>query len=76
MPASLIRVTVLPQDQPVAAAYGDLHARCEAAGVTLAPLDLMIAAHAQAVGAVLVTRDRALGLVPAGLALEDWAATG
>jgi len=40
------------------------------AGV-LAPLDLLIAAHALGVGAVLVTKDQAFGQVP-DLAIEDW----
>ena len=34
-------------------------------------LDLLIAAHALSVDAVLVTNDRAFGMVP-GLAVEDW----
>ncbi|MEO5861925.1 MAG: type II toxin-antitoxin system VapC family toxin [Burkholderiales bacterium] len=68
----LIRVAVLPWMPDVARVYGDLRASCEAAGVTLAPLDMMIAAHAKATGAVLVTRDRVFGLVPDGLRLEDW----
>lgn len=44
----LIRVKILAWDKDVATFYGDLRARCETAGVTLSPLDLMIAAHAQA----------------------------
>jgi len=68
----LIRVDVLPWTSEVAGVYGDLRATCEAAGVTLAPLDMMIAAHAKAAGATLVTRDRAFSLVPRGLAIEDW----
>ncbi len=68
----LVRVEVLPWTQTVARAYGDLRASCEAAGVSLAPMDMMIAAHAKAADAILVTRDRAFSLVPHGLKLEDW----
>lgn len=70
--AFLVRVDVLPWDSEAASAYGGLRAACEAAGVTLAPLDLMIAAHARAVEAALVTRDRAFLRVPEGLRVETW----
>ena len=69
----LVRVTVLPWTPDIAVAYGDLRVSCEAVGVMLAPLDMMIAAHAKALDAVLVTRDRVFGLVPSGLRLADWA---
>ena len=72
----LIRVDVLPWTQATASVYADLRASCEAAGVTLAPMDMMIAAHAKAVDAILVTRDRAFGHVPDGLMLEDWTVDG
>jgi tRNA(fMet)-specific endonuclease VapC len=68
----LIRVQVLPWTEEIARVYGDLRAACEAAGATLAPMDMMIAAHAKATGAILVTRDRTFGFVPGGLTLEDW----
>lgn len=68
----LVRVDVLPWTQDVACVYGDLRASCEASGVTLAPMDMMIAAHALAVSAILVTRDSAFGFVPSGLTLKDW----
>lgn len=67
----LLRVEVLAWSGDVPARYGDLRAACETAGVSLAPLDMMIAAHALATGAVLVTRDRAFTRVP-GLTVGDW----
>ena len=68
----LIRVKILAWDKEVAIFYGDLRARCETAGVTLSPLDLMIAAHAQAVNAILVTGDKAFNRVPDQLTIENW----
>jgi tRNA(fMet)-specific endonuclease VapC len=70
----LIRVAVLPWSAEVAMVYGNLRASCEAAGTPLAPMDMMIAAHAKAAGAVLVTRDRAFSHIPDGPVLEDWTA--
>ena len=70
----LLRVDVLPWDHDVTKTYGDLRAACEAKGVTLAPLDMMIAAHAAAIDATLVTRDKAFARVPHALRIEDWTA--
>jgi len=69
----LLRVDALAWDDDVAKVYADLRASCEARGATLASLDMMIAAHAVAVGAILVTRDKAFARVPDPLKTEDWA---
>jgi tRNA(fMet)-specific endonuclease VapC len=68
----LLRVDVLPWDHDVTRTYGDLRAACEAKGVTLAPLDMMIAAHAVATDATLVTRDKAFAHVTEPLRTDDW----
>ena len=72
----LLRVEVLPWDGEAATVYGDLRASCAASGITLGALDMMIAAHAVAAKATLVTHDKAFSLVPGGvLAVEDWTLT-
>jgi len=68
----LLRVDVSPWDHQVTQIYGDLRATCEARGITLAPLDMMIAAHAVATDCVLVTRDKAFAQLDDPLRLEDW----
>jgi tRNA(fMet)-specific endonuclease VapC len=50
-----------------------VRAGLEGSGTSLAPLDLLIAAHALSVGAVLVTNDQAFRFV-AGLDTQDWTA--
>lgn len=70
----LRRVDVLPWDNSIAERYGRLRAELQRQGQSLGSLDLLIAAHAMAIGAVLVTSDRAFGQV-AGLAVEDWTAS-
>lgn len=67
----LLRLDVLPWDSDVAQIYGETRAAMERQGKALAPLDLMIAAHAIATGCTLVSNDQAFAQLP-GLALEDW----
>ena len=72
----LFRVKILPWDNDAASAYGDLRAVCTTSGITLGSLDMMIAAHAVAARATLVTHDKAFSLVPGNiLAAEDWVNT-
>ena len=53
--------------------YARMRAELEANGKPLAPMDLMIAAHARAEACTLVTADRAFAQVP-GLRVLDWSA--
>jgi len=67
----LQRLEVLPWTRETAQTFGSLRAELERKGKTLAPLDLMIAAHAIAVDGILATRDGAFACVP-GLQLVNW----
>jgi tRNA(fMet)-specific endonuclease VapC len=67
----LLRANVLPWDSLVAEEYGVLRAELEQRGKSLAPMDLLIGAHARCVDAVLISNDRVFEHVP-NLKLEDW----
>lgn len=69
----LLRVSVQPWDSNVARRYGELRAALERRGRPIGDLDMMIGAHALALGAVLVTNDRAFSRIE-GLRVENWAA--
>jgi tRNA(fMet)-specific endonuclease VapC len=74
----LMKATVLPWGHEAAVAYGGLRARLETAGTPLGALDSLIASHALAIDAVLVTHDKAFHrLNKAGLEralqIADWA---
>lgn len=67
----LLRVEVLPFDRQVSRHYGHFRHRIEGAGKSLSAMDMMIAAHADSIGAILVTHDRAFRQLD-GLDVEDW----
>ena len=69
--ALLRRVDVLPWDATTAPVYGAARAATQHQGKVLAPMDLLIGAHALSINAVLVTNDHAFGRLP-GLTIEDW----
>ena len=68
----LLRMDVLPWDERVATCYGEFCSTLEAQGINLSDFDMMIAAHAVAVDATLVSRDKAFGQVGDRLRLEVW----
>jgi tRNA(fMet)-specific endonuclease VapC len=68
----LLRIDVLPWDESVALCYGEFCSALEARGINLSDFDMMIAAHAVAVNAILVSRDQAFAQVPERLRLEVW----
>ena len=67
----LRRVDVLAWNHETAEHYGTMRARLERDGRNSAPLDLLIAAHAHSIGAVLVTNDQSFRQLP-DLTVEDW----
>ncbi|MGA9306762.1 MAG: type II toxin-antitoxin system VapC family toxin [Candidatus Sulfotelmatobacter sp.] len=67
----LLRIEVLPWDSPAARHYARLRAALEEHGEPMGNLDLMIAAEALAIGAILVSNDRVFRRVK-GLKVEDW----
>lgn len=68
----LLRMDVLAWDEAVARCYGAFCSSLEARGINLSDLDMMIAAHAVAVDATLVSRDKAFAQVAEPLRLEVW----
>jgi len=69
----LAAIRILPWGRDEAHVYGDLRANLEATGKVLGTMDMQIAAHAIAAGAVLVTNDRAFGFVSDLKAIVNWA---
>lgn len=65
-------IQVLAFDVPADAEYGGIRAELEAAGKPIGPNDLLIAAHAYALGAVLVTANIGEFTRVRGLKVENW----
>ncbi len=65
---------ILPLDAPAHLHYGEIRAHLEKTGQPIGANDLLIAAHARALGLVMVTNNvREFQRVP-GLVVEDWLA--
>ena len=67
----LLRVESLPWDSSAARRYAAVRVALEIAGTPMGNLDMMIAAHALAEEAVLVTNDRSFRRLKE-LKIEDW----
>jgi len=67
----LLSVTIFPWDSEAAREYGELRTTLERAGQVLGSLDMMIAAHALALGLILITNDQAFSRIKR-LRVEDW----
>ncbi|WP_419664231.1 PIN domain-containing protein [Desulfosarcina variabilis] len=63
---------MLPWDSNAAKVYARLRASCERDAAPLGTMDMLIAAHSAAVGAVLVTNDKAFRIIKHYLPIEDW----
>ena len=72
--AVLEGVEVLPFDVPADAEYAGIRAELEAAGTPIGPNDLLIAAHARALGTTLVTANISEFSRVRELKVENWLA--
>lgn len=68
----LSAIPTLPLEPPADRHYGAIRSELEQTGQSIGRNDLLIAAHARALGATLITRNvREFSLVP-GLQVQDW----
>ena len=67
-------IEVLPFDAPADTEYGGIRSELEAAGKPIGGNDLLIAAHACATGATIVTANTAEFKRIRGLSVENWLA--
>lgn len=72
--AILEGVEILPFDVPADAEYAGIRAELEAAGTPIGPNDLLIAAHARALGTTLVTANISEFSRVRELKVENWLA--
>lgn len=72
----LLRVDIVPWDSDAAKAYAILRTACDKEGKPLGNMDMLIAAHSVALGAILITNDKAFYNVAHHLELEDWTQSG
>lgn len=66
------RLTVLEWDSAAAEHYADIRVRLETNGTPIGNMDILIAAHARSVSAVLVTNNEKHFRRVSGLSVENW----
>ena len=71
----LLRVEIVPWDSEAAKAYAKLRTASEFEGISLGAMDMLIAAHSVAVGAILITNDQSFYNLNKYLNLQDWKKT-
>ena len=64
---------IMPFDETAADHYGQIRTYLEKEGMPIGPLDMMIAAHAQCLGSILVTNNKKEFVRVPNLSIEDWA---
>lgn len=68
----LMHVDISPWDSSAASAYAKLRRDCDRVGKSLSAMDMLIAAHANAASATLVTHDKAFFQIHTLLDVVDW----
>jgi len=68
----LLRVRCLPWDEAAATQFATIASDLHKAGTSIGSMDAMIAGHAVAIGAVLVTNNSRHFARVAGLSVENW----
>lgn len=70
--AILSALDILPLEEPVDRHYADIRLHLHQSGLPIGHNDLLIAAHARAIGLIMVTNNTREFLRVPGLQLEDW----
>lgn len=68
----MAQLEVLPLEPPVEEHYAEIRATLERAGTPIGPNDLLIAAHARALGMILVSDNAGEFARVPGLRVENW----
>lgn len=68
----MAQLEVLPLEPPVEEHYAEIRATLERAGTPIGPNDLLIAAHARALGMILVSDNASEFARVPGLRVENW----